>query len=239
MKPILILLPLLILLSLASCDKVREVQPKTMDSVPLGVVQAVHQAFPAAQSVTFTNLEKGRTWQADFTQSAARFAAYLKANGQFLETTRQTTTLPEPASSYIRKMFPGATIELIAESLYDGQVTAYKVSILDAKTTRTILFNQLGQVVLVTDESPSGSTTATYPVAQVDLPAAIQDYMTKTMGTAYSFERAGVVLNGNQKTYTVIVRKEATLSAFYFDETGNPFGPVICQPVAYGDSFRR
>ena len=211
------------LLTLASCDRVNDIQPQTDDSVPVVVLQAIQKSYPAAQSVTFTSLEKGRVWEANFTFSAARLSAFLKADGQFLETTRQATTtaLPEPASSYIRKMFPGATIEAIAEVINDGKVAGYKVAILDGGTTRTLMFDQMGRVVLVTNESSSGSSTTAYSVAKADLPQPILNYLTTTLGASYVFEKAGAMLKGDQKMYTVVVRKEATITALYFDGTGS------------------
>ncbi len=186
-------------------------------------MEAVQQSYPAAQSVSFTSLEKGRIWEANFTFSAARLSAFLKADGQFLETSRQATTivLPEPASSYIKKMFPGATIEAIAEVISDGKVTGYKVAILDGATTRTLLFDPLGRIVLVTGESSSGSIPKAYSVAKADLPPSILDYLTTSLGASYLFEKASVTLKGEQKSYTVVVRKEATILSLSFDGTGS------------------
>jgi hypothetical protein len=216
---------------LSACDSVKDLQPQQglNEAVPQATVNAIRQAFPEATKIKFSTIEKNKIWQSDFEVKVESMSAIVNNLGVITETYKVTgeVTLPENIKSYIATNYAGATIKKASQQIgKDGKVEGYKVSIRSKESKEiTLVFDATGTLtLLVTDDRntafPAQNPPKLYFIEKNDLPEAIKTYL-NNKHSDYKCIKAAVIVEGDTKTYSVVISKDLTSFEYLFDEKGN------------------
>ncbi|MFN8357148.1 MAG: PepSY-like domain-containing protein [Spirosomataceae bacterium] len=226
-----------VLLWITSCKNTQDVTPDDpasiddFSTVPSAVVEAIKTTYPEATNLTFSEIEKNKVWDSQFSLSAIPQEAKIDVKGNILEmysvaatnstssTDGGTVTLPAAAEAYITKTYAGYKIVASGQGEYN-KVKAYKVTLRNDKEEVTIIFDEKGTVLIefkATISNPTNpETPKSYPLVKADdLTEAINKYL-KDNGLAFA---KGVVTidKDNKKTYYIVATKGTTIYELTFD----------------------
>ncbi|WP_435356654.1 PepSY-like domain-containing protein [Emticicia sp. SJ17W-69] len=215
----------------SACDSVKDLQPQQNmnEAVPQATVNAIRQAFPEATKIRFSTIEKNKIWQSDFEVKVEPMSAIVNNLGVITETYKVTgeVTLPDNIKSYISTNYAGATIKNASQQIgKDGKVEGYKVFIKTKEGKDNILvFDATGTLTLLITDDRNGNTPALNPpkiyfIEKNQLPDAINTYL-NNKHPGYNCIKAAVIVDGETKTYSVVVSKDLTSFEYLFDEKGN------------------
>ncbi len=215
----------------SACDSVTDLQPQQNlnEAVPQATVNAIKQAFPEATKIKFSTIEKNKFWQSDFEVKVEPMSAIVSHLGEITETYKVTgeVNLPENIKKYIETNYAGATIKNASQQIgKDGKGVGYKISIKSKEGKEiTLIFDVTGTLTLLitddrNDNKPALNPPKIYFIEQKDLPEAIKTYLNKKHSD-YKFIKAAVIVDGDTKTYSVVVSKDLTAFEYLFDINGN------------------
>ncbi len=230
MKKIYILL-LVMSWFLSACDSVKDLQPQQNlnEVVPQATVNAIRQAFPEATKIKFSTIEKNKVWQSDFEVKVEPMSAVVNNLGVITETYKVTgeVTLPENIKSYISANYVGATIKNASQEIgKDGKITGYKVALRSKESKEiTLIFDATGTLTLLISDDRNGNLPALNPpkiyfIEKNQLPEVIKTYLS-TKHLDFNCIKAAVIVEGDTKTYSVVISKDLTSFEYLFDEKGN------------------
>jgi PBP1b-binding outer membrane lipoprotein LpoB len=215
----------------SGCDSVNDLQPhqNLNEAIPQATVNAIRQAFPEATKIRFSTIEKNKVWQSDFEVKVEPMSAIVDNLGVITETYKVTgeVALPENIKNYIATNYAGATIKNASQQIgKDGKIVGYKVAIKskDGKEI-TLIFDATGTLTLLITDDRNGNTPAQNPpkiyfIEKKDLPEAIKTYL-NTKHPDSQYIKVAVIVEGDSKTYSVVISKDLTSFEYLFDEKGN------------------
>ncbi len=230
MKKIYILL-LLTCWIFSACDSVTDLQPQQdlNDVVPTATINAIRQAYPDAAKIKFSIIDKNVVWQSDFEVKVDKMSAIVNNLGVITETYKVTgeVALPENIKNYIAKNYAGASIKTASQQIgKDNKIEGYKVTVKSKEDKDiTLAFDATGTLTLLVTDDRNGNLPTLHPskiyfIEQKDLSDAIRAYLSNKHSD-YKFIKAAVVIEGDTKTYSVVVSKDLTSFEYLFDEKGN------------------
>ena len=209
---------------LSSCNKSADsVTPSSStissSAVPATVVASLQTTYPAATSITWSQLSPS-TYQAAFTVhdtlKMAEFTTQGKCTGTHNEIA--TTSLPTSITDYLTANYAGYTVVKAGVSKdSSGTINNYKVLISVNGKPYSLEFDASGNFLKV--ETPDGHRAGN-GITQANLPAAITDYLT-TNYAGYAFNNAEVrIENGTTSGYEVVITQNNKLYFLLFDASG-------------------
>jgi hypothetical protein len=215
----------------SACDSVKDLQPQQNlnEAVPQATVNAIRQAFPEATKIKFSTIEKNKIWQSDFEVKVQPMSAIVNSLGVITETYKVTgeVTLPDNIKSYISTNYVGAIIKNVSQQIgKDGKAEGYKVAIRSKEGKEiTLVFDATGTLtLLITDDRignmPTLNSPKIYFIEKNQLPDAITAYL-NSKHSGFSCIKAAVIVDGDTKTYSVVISKDLTSFEYLFDEKGN------------------
>lgn len=195
--------------------------------VPTAVVRAVQEAYPAAVNLSFSEVDKGKIWNADFTNAAVAHQATINQKGEILEAyavgdAAKVAGLPAAIDAYIQKNYAGYKLIAWGEGQQNGQ-KAYKVTLRKESEEVTLIFDGNGTLLLTYKATAPTATTIsdvkTYPITKAEeLPAPIAAYL-QTNGLTFA-KGVTMVDKAGKKTYVIVATKGTTLFDLTFDNDG-------------------
>jgi|GEM_PF-3960161 len=207
---------------LSSCDQFQPDVTPDNAAVPQAVVSGLRQAFPSAQNVRFSVLEKNTVWNADFKVNQREYDAKLSRSGAVLEVFKAPQageTLPVPVQNYLR-IYEGFTIKSWSVSTDNPPI--YRVVLNRDNVTMAVDVDANGRFYNRFSLSENQTATQSYAQQLTDLPAPIQAYL-----QGYEFKRAAVILSNNQKTYAVSAAKDDKIYLLQFNEVGTLLSSAV------------
>lgn len=195
--------------------------------VPTVVVRAVQDAYPAAVNLSFSEIEKGKIWNADFTNATVAHQATVNQKGEILQAyvvgdAAKAAGLPAVIDAYIQKNYAGYKLLAWGEGQQNGQ-KAYKVTLRKETEEVTLIFDANGTVLLTYKATAPTATTIsdlkTYPITKAEeLPAPIAAYL-QSNGLTFGKGMA-IADKAGKKTYVIVATKGTTLFELTFDTDG-------------------
>ena len=215
----------------SACDNVRDLQPQQnlSEAVPQATVNAIRKTFPEATKIKFSTIEKSKVWQSDFEIKIEQMSVVVNHLGIITETYKVTNgvTLPDNIKKYIDTNYLGANIKNASQQIgRDGKIDGYKVTIRSKEGKEvTLIFDATGTLTLLitddrNDNRPPQNSPKIYFIEQKDLPEIIKTYL-NGKHPDYRYIKAAVIVEGDTKTYSVVVSKDLTSFEYLFDEKGN------------------
>ncbi|GAA4406395.1 hypothetical protein GCM10023187_25780 [Nibrella viscosa] len=251
MKKLCVLFMLFTIVWVSSCRRL-EVQPddsagvvdKNFANVPAVVVQAVRKAYPAATSLSFSEIDKGNVWESRFVVEAKNRQARINAKGTMLEDYAVAASgersgvgvsLPTAAQEYIQKNYPDYKLIAAGEGR-QNEKKAYKVLLRREKEEVTLVFDEKGALLLefkaTVSATPTDDMPKNYPIGRADdLPAPIRQYLQEN---GLTFAKGLVVMESeSKKIYYIVAQKGDAIYELSFGEDGKLVkASVSVPPVA-------